>query len=95
MPGQRVEHGQWFVEQEQPRPPGQRQGQCELRLLAAGQLAGLAVQRDAELGQPGFGVALVEAPVQVPGQVQHVGRGQVLVHRRVLRDEGDAVQCGG
>ena len=41
------------------------------------------------------GVAVVEAPVQVARQVQHVGGGQVLVQRRVLRDERDAVQRGG
>ena len=35
----------------------------------------------------------VEAPVQVPGQVQHVPGGQVLVDRRVLRDERDAVRA--
>jgi hypothetical protein len=44
-----------------------------LRLLPAGQLPGLPLQREAQLGQPGFRVGLVEAPVQVAGQVQHVG----------------------
>ena len=40
--GQRVEHRHRFVEHEQPGPPCQRQRQCQLRLLAAGQLAGFA-----------------------------------------------------
>ena len=67
---------------------------AELRLLAAGQPAGLLLQRDAQLTQPGPGIVLVEPPVQVAGQVQHVGGGQVLVQRRVLGDERDAVQRG-
>jgi hypothetical protein len=71
LPGQWVEHGQRLVEDEQPWPPGQRHGQRELRLLAAGQLAHLLAQRDAELAQPGLRVWLVGAPVQVPGQVQY------------------------
>ncbi len=94
VPGERVEHRHRLIEHQQPRPPGQRQGQRELRLLAAGQLAGLPLQRDAQLAQPGLGVGLVEAPVQVAGQVQHVRGRQVLVQRRVLGDERDAVQRG-
>ena len=39
-------------------------------------------------------VALVEAAVEVAGQVQHVRGRQVLVQRRVLSDERDAVQRG-
>ena len=35
MPGNRVQHRHRLVQQQQPRPPGQRQGQRELRLLAA------------------------------------------------------------
>jgi hypothetical protein len=92
VPGQRVEVRQRFVQHEQARPPSQRQGQRELRLLAAGQLAGLPIQRDAEVGQPGTGVSVVETPVQVAGQVQHVSDRQALIQRRVLRDERDAVQ---
>jgi hypothetical protein len=45
-------------------------------------------------GQPGPGIRLVEAPVQVGRQVQHVRGGQVLVQRRVLGDERDAVERG-
>ena len=94
VPGHRVQHRHRLIQHQQPRPPGQRQGQRELRLLAAGQPAGLPLQRDAELGQPGLRVGLVEAPVQVAGQVQHVRGRQVLVQRRVLGDERDAVQRG-
>ncbi len=74
--GQRVKRGQGLIEDEQPGPSGQRQGQRELGNLATGQPACLLLHRDAELGQPGLCVALVEAPVQVPGQVQHVRGGQ-------------------
>jgi hypothetical protein len=89
--GDRVQHRHRLIQHEQPRPPGQRQGQRELRLLAAGQPAGLPLQRNAQLAQPGLRVGLVEAPVQVGRQVQHVGGRQVLVQRRVLGDERDAI----
>ena len=52
MPGNRVEHRDRLVQHEQPRPPGQRQGQGELRLLTAGHAAGGALQRDIQLGEP-------------------------------------------
>ncbi len=94
MPGQRVQPGQRLVEDQQPGPPGQGEGERELGLLAAGQLADFAVQRDAQFLQPGLGALLVPAPVHVPGQVQHVGHGQVLVQRRVLGHERDLVQRG-
>ena len=94
MPGQRVEAGQRLVEDKQPGPPGQGEGERKLRLLAAGQLADPAVQRDAQFLQPGLCALLVPAVVQVPGQVQHVGRGQVLVQGRVLGHERDLVQRG-
>ena len=63
-----------------------------MRLLAARESTRLAVPRNAELVQAGFGVDLIELPVQVAGQMQHVARPQVLVHRRVLRDVRDAVE---
>ena len=74
--------------------PGQRQSQRELRLLAPRQLSRLAPERDSQLGKPGLGVGLVEVSVQVARQVQHVGSRHVLVERRVLGDECDAVQSG-
>jgi hypothetical protein len=80
--GNRVEHRHRLVQHEQPRPPGQRQGHRELRPLAAGQLPGFPLQRDAELAQPGFRVVLVEAPVQVAGQVQEVPITTQVVGRR-------------
>ena len=94
VPGKGVKRGEGLVEDKQPRPPGQRQGQRELCPLPAGQLRGFAVQRDVKLAQPGAGVGRVEAAVQVPGEPDHVRGGQVRVHRRVLRDERDAVQRG-
>jgi hypothetical protein len=39
VPGQRVEHGQRLVQDQQLRPAGQRDGQRQLGLLTAGQLA--------------------------------------------------------
>ena len=92
--GDRVEHCHRLIEHEEARAAGQRQGQRELGLLPAGQLARLALLRDTQLGQPGLGVGLVELPVEIAGEMQHVGGRQVLVQRRVLRDEGDAVECG-
>ena len=92
VPGQRIERGQRLIQDQQVGSPGQGHGERELRLLAAGQLADLLLQRDAELGQPGLRPPLVPAPVQVAGDVQHVGDRQVLVQRRVLGHEGDPVQ---
>ena len=74
--------------------PGQRQGQRELRLLTTRQLACFAFERDPQFAEPGLGVGPVEVSVQVAGQVQHVGSRHVLVERRVLGDERDAVQGG-
>ena len=50
--GQRVEARDRFVEQQQPRPLGQRERQRDLGPLAAGELADRLVRRDAELRQP-------------------------------------------
>jgi hypothetical protein len=95
VPGQRVEHGQRLIQHQQLRVPGHRQGERQLGLLAAGQLADLPVQPDAELSQPGPGERQVPVPVEAAGNLQHVGDGQVAVQRGVLRDETDAVQgCG-
>ena len=91
--GDRVEHRHRLIEHEEARVAGQRQGQRELGLLPARQLARLALLRDAQLGQPGLGVGLVELPVEIAGEMQHVGGREVLVQRRVLGDEGDAVEC--
>jgi len=94
LPGDGVERGERLVQDEQPGLPGQRQGERELRLLAAGELARLLLQRDAEVGEPRLRERPVEPLVQVRRQVQHVRRRQVLVNRRVLRDERDAVERG-
>jgi hypothetical protein len=59
VPCDRVQPCQRLVEQQQPGPPGQRQGERKLRLLAAGQLAGLAPGRDAEAGQALIGEPLI------------------------------------
>ena len=94
MSGQRVERRHRLVQDEEPWPPGQSEGERELRLLTARQLASLPVQRDAQVGQAGFGIALIEVPIQVAGQVQHVGDREVVVQRGVLGYEGDAVERG-
>ena len=94
-PGDRIEHRHRLIQHQQPRQAGQRQGQRQLGLLAARQLPGLPLGRDAELVQPGLRVGPVEAPVQAAGHVDHVRDRQVLVQRRVLRHERDPVQRGG
>jgi hypothetical protein len=63
VPGQGIERGERLVENKQPGPPGQGQGQRELRPLPAGQSGGLLVGRDAELRKPGMRIRRVEAPV--------------------------------
>jgi hypothetical protein len=66
-PGDGIEHRDRFVEHQQPRPAGKRQGQRELRLLAAGQLPRLAAQRDAELREPGLPAVFRKKALSVPG----------------------------
>jgi hypothetical protein len=59
VPGDRVEHRHRLVEHQQPRPPGQRQRQRELGLLAVRHVARLLLEQDAELAQPGLRVVLI------------------------------------
>ena len=92
--GDRVQRGHRLIEEQEPRPAGQRQRQRQLGLLAARHLPRLAVQRDAELAQAMLGVVLVEAAIQVPRLMQQVGGREVLVERRVLCHEGDLVDRG-
>ena len=79
MAGNRVEHCHRLIEHEEARSAGQRQCQRELRLLSARQLARLTLLRDAQFGQSGLGVGLVELPIEIAGEMQHVGGRQVLV----------------
>jgi hypothetical protein len=57
--------------------------------LAAGQLAGLAVQGDADPLQPAAGKGLVEAAVELVAYGEVLGGGEVLVQGDVLGDEAD------
>ena len=94
VPGDRIEGGHRLVEDEELRPSGECQRQRELRLLAARQRPCLALQRNCELVEPLVRVALVEATVQVARLVDEIGSREVPVERRVLGNEGDAIECG-
>jgi len=53
VPGERVKACQRLVQDERPRPFGQRNSERELRALAAGQRTHLAIERDALIGDAG------------------------------------------
>jgi hypothetical protein len=72
LPGERIQAGQRFVEQQQPRTARDGQRQRELCLLAAGQPARLAAQGDAKGGQAGPGELTVPSGVHRLGYPQQV-----------------------
>jgi len=99
VPCQRVQVGERLVQHQQLRPLGEGEGQRDLRLLAAGEPADLAVQRDPELREPGTGQLVVPPGVHAGAEAQHVGHREPVVQRLVLRQERDAgqrlTQAGG
>ena len=95
VPGQRVQAGQWLVQEQQPRPLGQREGQGELGLLAAGQGAHPGPERYPQPPEALGDLGAVPALVQAPGQAQGGRHGQVLVERRVLGHEAGPGQGRG
>ena len=52
VPGQRIERRGRLVEHQQPRVPGQGEAERQLGLLSTGQLPGLVLAADAQIGQP-------------------------------------------
>jgi hypothetical protein len=95
--GERVQAGDRLVQQQQPRPLGQRHGKGDLGLLAAGELAGALGERDAEVGKAPLGQRLVPGvgQVQPPAHGEQVGDGEALVERVVLGNEPDPGERGG
>lgn len=94
VPGQRVQGGGGFVEDQQLGPFGRGEGQGELGTLAAGEPAGLLPGNQADPGEPAAGECRVPGRVEPAAHPQVVGDGQVGVDRRVLGDEADPGQVG-
>ena len=78
----RVQIGQRLVQKQHARHFHQRAGDSHALLLAAGQLAGLAVQQFLDLHQPS----------RLPGPVQHLLLGQLIRAGQVLQREKDVLQ---
>ena len=93
--GQRVEAGHRLVEDEQLGPLGHRQGEGELRPLAARERAGRLVEIEVELGDALPGQCVVPAGVHLPAEAEVVRNGEAGVGRGVLGDEAHARQLGG
>jgi hypothetical protein len=89
-PGERVERRDRLVEHEQLRPLREREAERHLRLLAAGERAGLAVERQAEPREPLAREPVVPARVELRAHAQQVADREAAVQRMVLRDEADA-----
>ena len=93
--GQRVEAGHRLVEDEQLGPLGHRQGEGELRPLAARERAGRLVEIEIELRDALPGQCVVPARVHLPPEAEVVLDGEAGVGRGVLGDEAHARQLGG
>ena len=76
------------------RPPRQRQGQRELGLLATGQLPGLRFNGMPSSPSRRSAYRWSKWRFRFRGHVQQVGGREVLVQRRVLGHERDAVERG-
>ena len=77
-----VQVGQWLVQQQHAGHLDQRAGDGHALLLAAGQLAGLAIQQLLNLHQPG---GLLRA-------LNHLHLGQLIGARQVLQGEQNVLQ---
>jgi len=76
-PGEGVEAGDRFVEDEQVGSFRNGQGQRELRALSAGELPGLLGRVEAELGDPVVGKLLIPTGVGVGAETQVIGEDTV------------------
>ena len=95
-PGERVERGDGLVEQQQLGPLGERERERDLRLLAAGELADLLVERQPQALDPLAGDRVVPARVQLAAELERLADREALVQRVLLGDEADPrEQLGG
>jgi hypothetical protein len=94
-PGQGVEAGHGFIQDEQIRSFRDGQGQRELGALPAGQFPGLLGRVEAESGDPVVGQLPIPAGVGVGSEPQVVGDRQARIGGGVLGDEAHLGQlCG-
>ena len=90
--GQRVQAGHRLVQDQQPGPLGQGQGQGELGPLSPGQLARPLAGIQVEPLDAVLGVGGVPAGVEVSAEAQMIGHAQAGVDRGVLSHETDLGQ---
>jgi hypothetical protein len=89
-PRERVERRDRLVEHEQLRSLRERKRECNLRLLAARELAYLVVEAEAEPVDARTGGVVVPARVELAPELERVGDRQAAVERMLLRDEADS-----
>src|ERR1019366_1660540 len=80
---------------EQVGPSSERQCECELGLLAAGESAHSALERDIEGRQACFCQTSVEGLVQVGRHREHRSYRDVAIQRRLLRHKSHALKGVG
>ena len=94
-PGERVEAGHRLVQDEQFGPLGHGQGESELGLLAARELAGPLLRVQAELADPAPRHLVIPARVEPPAEPEMIGDRQGRVDRGVLGHEPDLAELSG
>ena len=94
-PGERVEAGHRFVEDEQLGPFRDRQRERELGPLAAGELAGPLARIEAELADAALGQLVVPARVEPRAETEVIVNGKPRVGRGVLGHEANPAELPG
>ena len=87
--GERVEAGDWFIEDQQLGPLRDGHGEGELRTLPTRQLSGPAAPVEAELGDSPFGEIAIPSRVEPRAEPEMIIDAQIGVRRGVLGDEPD------
>ncbi len=72
-----------------------REGERELGLLAARELADLPIERDVKRSEAGLGLRYVETGIERIGHLEHRLDAEMAMERSVLRDEGDLRESFG
>jgi hypothetical protein len=86
-PGERVEAGDGFIEDQKFWSFCDRQGQGELRSLATRQRSDTLISFETNLIDPFLSGTVIPARVQPSAETEVIGHGECRVRRRVLGDE--------
>jgi len=93
-PGERVEAGERFVEEQDRCPSPEREPECDLCLLSPGQVSDPVTASDAKPLEATEGDRSVEVAAQRSGVCHVVGDCQVSIEARFLADVSDPPQRG-